>query len=323
MYTAKAWGIPPSKISADWAVQRISLLSFFDTVKQTIKQQFFKSKNEPRTYASEFFYPKQGGFGEISRSYQRSIEARGGRVLCGADLEKLEHEDNRIVKVVYRYDGERHVLEPDRVVNTIPVTTLPRFLQPAFPGDVNRALQKLWHKAIVFSYLVIKRPQLTDDHWIYLPEPRVKTHRISEMKNFSPYCAPPDRTIVCCEITTNFESDIWKMDADQAAKITAKDLTEIGLIDGTHEKAYIQKRRHAYPMYDLYYRQALEKLLAYLEQFENLLTTGRQGLFKYNNSDHSIEMGLSSAAEIIGADASPTGIARDHRAVATEQEYFG
>src|SRR5262245_62175236 len=43
-YTEKAWGMPPSKISADWASQRISLLSLWDTVKKTL---FPSKKNVP------------------------------------------------------------------------------------------------------------------------------------------------------------------------------------------------------------------------------------------------------------------------------------
>ncbi|MEQ8762287.1 MAG: FAD-dependent oxidoreductase [Planctomycetota bacterium] len=325
MYTAKAWGIPPTEISADWASQRISLLNLWDTVVQTVKSQFFKGKNEPRTYASQFFYPKHGGFGRICETYRSYIESKGGQVLCGADLKSIEYDEKRLTKAVVEHEGKTLVFEPERIVNTIPVTSLPRFFQPAIPVDVSEAISRLWYKAIVFSYLVIKRPQLTDDHWIYLPEPKLISHRISEMKNFSPNCAPPDETIICMEITTNFESEIWKMNAEEAAKITAQDLVRIGLIDSPDEvvTAFIQKRKHAYPMYDLIYKENLERLLEYLDRFENLMTTGRQGLFKYNNSDHSIEMGLAVAAEIIGADREGRGIAQDHRTVATEKEYFG
>ena len=55
-YTEKAWGMPPSQISADWASQRISLLSLWDTVKKTLFKP--SKKNIPRTLVTDFIYPK-------------------------------------------------------------------------------------------------------------------------------------------------------------------------------------------------------------------------------------------------------------------------
>jgi hypothetical protein len=47
-------------------------------------------------------------------------------------------------------------------------------------------------------------------------------------------------------------------------------------------------------------------------------TTGRQGLFRYNNMDHSIAMGMK-IARALKAKAS----GEDHAKVATGSEYFG
>jgi hypothetical protein len=47
-------------------------------------------------------------------------------------------------------------------------------------------------------------------------------------------------------------------------------------------------------------------------------STGRQGRFKYNNMDHSMEMGLAAAAQLLEGSA-----AADHTAVASGSEYFG
>jgi len=50
VYTEKTWGIPCTEISADWAAQRISLLSLWDTIKKTL----FRPKNVPRTHDTKF-----------------------------------------------------------------------------------------------------------------------------------------------------------------------------------------------------------------------------------------------------------------------------
>jgi len=53
-----------------------------------------------------------------------------------------------------------------------------------------------------------------------------------------------------------------------------------------------------------------------VESIAGLETTGRQGLFKYNNMDHSIAMGLGAADSLLG-------VGQDHRGVASGAEYFG
>jgi len=70
-YTEKAWGMSPSQISADWASQRISLLSLWDTAKKTLLPS---GKNVPRTLVTSFIYPKRGGIGELARGYARRID---------------------------------------------------------------------------------------------------------------------------------------------------------------------------------------------------------------------------------------------------------
>ena len=49
----------------------------------------------------------------------------------------------------------------------------------------------------------------------------------------------------------------------------------------------------------------------------NLVSTGRQGLFRYNNMDQSVEMGRKLAWQLSTGDETGFGD------VATEKEYFG
>ena len=52
----------------------------------------------------------------------------------------------------------------------------------------------------------------------------------------------------------------------------------------------------------------------YLAGFEGLNISGRGGIFRYNNADHSIEMGLMLGQKLLGHDI-------DHMAVNTEDNY--
>lgn len=94
--------------------------------------------------------------------------------------------------------------------------------------------------------------------------------------------------------------ELWDATDDQIFQRTIGDLEKTELIRREEVKGYFTKRiRYAYPKYTLDYRKYLLPLLEYLQGFENLIPNGRQGLFRYNNMDHSIEMGFLAADHII------------------------
>jgi protoporphyrinogen oxidase len=314
-YTRKAWGIPCTQISADWASQRISLLSLWDTVKKTL----FKPRNTPRTYVSRFLYPKTGGIGQLSLGYRRMIEAAGGLILCDAEVVRVHSEGNRITGVTYRKDEREHTLRSDLYVSTIPLTLLVPMLGHRVPAEVTAAVHGLKHKGIVFVYLKLDRPQLTPDHWIYIPEENIAVHRISEFTNFSRECAPEGKTLVCAEITSTKGDRYWTMSDPDLIRLASANLVTLGLLKPEEVLAggFVKRVDYAYPIYDITYRAHLDALLSWLKGFENMVSTGRQGLFRYGNMDHSIAMGHAIARRTIDA----RGI--DHSEVAASQEYFG
>ncbi len=143
-------------------------------------------------------------------------------------------------------------------------------------------------------------------------------HRISEFKNFSDASAPGDKTVVCCEITCNVGDEHWKMDLERGAEVAINDLVTVGLLEpGTARGIDIEKLPYAYPVYDLTYRENLETLKRAVKRVKNIRTTGRQGLYRYNNMDHSIAMGRRTAKTLA------KGIDAQADEVAAGQEYFG
>ncbi|MEE9126444.1 MAG: hypothetical protein V3U11_04835, partial [Planctomycetota bacterium] len=139
-----------------------------------------------------------------------------------------------------------------------------------------------------------------------------------EFRNFSPHCAPDGKTLICAEITCKRGDKIWRSTPEELADIAERDLVKIGLVKpGVVLGSFIKKIPYAYPVYDLEYYKHLEPVLEYVQQLENIHTTGRQGNFRYNNMDQSVEMGRKMGRELA------TGERTGHEAVATGKEYFG
>lgn len=314
-YTEKAWGMPATEISADWASQRITLLNLRDTV---IRALFRPRGSGPRTLVTDFIYPRVGGIGELARGYRRRIEEMGGTVLTDALAVTVHREGTTVTSVEYRLRGEgKKLIEGDHYISTIPVTAMAKSVAPPAPQDVRDAIGALDYVAIVFVYLKVAKPQVSPDNWVYLPEKHLTVHRISEYKNFSPHCAPADKTLICAEITCRVGDRIWKADPETLREIAVRDLESAGLLQpGEVIGSFTKRIPYAYPIYDLTYAANLERIMEFVHGLDNIRTGGRQGLFRYNNMDQSIEMGR------LMADAIARGGDVDHESVATEKKLF-
>ena len=315
-YTSKAWKRPCTEISADWASQRISQANLWDTIIKTINPP---KEGEVRSLVSEFWYPSREGIGLIGRKYAEKLVAMGVELKLGHPAVKLEIENDIVEKVWYRTpDGAEESFTCDYVVNTMPLPRVLETFSPKVDEEVTQAIANLEYIGIVFVYLEVDQPTVSPDHWVYLPEQNLTIHRISEFKNFSDDCAPGDKTVVCCEITCRWDDEHWTMDLEEGAAIAEKDLVTVGLLEpGKCRGLDLQKVRYAYPVYDLTYKGNLDRLKREAKRVKNLHTTGRQGLFRYNNMDHSIAMGRAVARTLIrGQDAKADEIA-------SGEEYFG
>jgi len=312
-YTEKAWGIPCSEISADWASQRISLLSLWDTFKKTV----FKGGDQPRTYAASFYYPPRGGIGALSRAMSDAIEAAGNRVLCQKPVRGLTLDDSRITRVT----ADNLEFEPDEVIGTLPLTDTVGMLGEAAPVAVRSAADNLRFRAIVFVYLFANRPRISEDHWIYLPEESFISNRLTEAVNFSRHNCPEGKTVICAEITCDEGDPTWSTSDDVLAERVVDDLDRLGFMHMTRADVIAVRTRrapHAYPIYDIGYAERVRTILSFFESIENFLPIGRSALFRYNNMDHSIEMGRRAGRAILeGTDRSAAA------RVATGKQYFG
>ena len=314
-YTSKAWKMPCNQISADWASQRISQANLWDTIQKTLKPP---KDGEVRSLVNEFWYPAHGGIGQIGRKYGEKIARMGGTIHLASPVKRVEIENGRAQRVVFENRGREEALECDEIVNTIPLSRVLEAFSPRIDSEVETAIANLQYSAIVFIYLEVDKASVTPDHWVYLPEKHLTIHRISEFKNFSDDTAPGDKTVVCCEITCRMGDEHWNLTLEEGAKIAIRDLETVGLIDpGIARGIDMHKLRYAYPIYDLTYKENLEVLKRAAKKVKNFHTTGRQGLYRYNNMDHSIAMGRRIAKTI------SKGAGEKADEVAAGQEYFG
>ena len=98
----------------------------------------------------------------------------------------------------------------------------------------------------------------------------------------------PVKTCLGMEYFVNEGDELWSMDDDDLVKLAYAELQKIGLAGGPLEKGYVVRVPKAYPVYDAEYAGRVERIRGWLDGFSNLQQIGRNGLHRYNNSDHSM-----------------------------------
>jgi protoporphyrinogen oxidase len=194
------------------------------------------------------------------------------------------------------------------VLSSIPVTELIMILEPGAPDEVKEAARKLRYRDLVVVAVMFNRERITQDSWIYIPDPAIVFGRLHEPTNWSPAMSPPGKTSLVFEYFC-FETDpVWSMKDDELADRALKEFARIQLAPGAEKYAFdhcVVRARKAYPMHDIGHEKHLDKIKSYLEGIGNLVLMGRYGQFVYNNMDHSIETGIHAAQMVMGRESGP------------------
>lgn len=285
-YNKKLWGLEPSELSADWASQRITVPSLSGLVRETL----FPS-GKVRSLAGEFHYPR-GGIGRIACALEERTRASGGRILFGAAPESISRAGNQW-EITAR--GER--IQVDRVINTIPLGEFATLLGPLLPDQVHAAAGKLSFRSLVFLTVLLNGQTKARDHWIYTSEDRYMFNRLSLTRSFDP--AMPSQAVF--EFSCDRNDRVWNAGRRELLENALDGAQHLGLFSRDMVVDSVAVRQeHAYPVYRLGYRHEAGTVLDGIKSLGGIVSCGRQGLFRYNNMDHSIEMGHCAALEVLG-----------------------
>jgi protoporphyrinogen oxidase len=295
-------------------------------VVSSLRKGYAKRTGTEHRYAPlviELFYPPKGA-GLISQRLADRIRSASpaNRVCTNTLVTGIDVEDGRVTGVRYRtvpdtdrggqlcvlasgtegtvdpFTGQRGPEERiacDRVVNSAPLPALIDLLGDAVSPEAKAAAKYLRFRALTIVGLRVKRPKALPAQSIYFQD---KTfNRLSETRNYggSEICAP-DETILLCDITCDVNDSIWNADPDELGRVCAKELEQEGFIKLSElAESVVLRSTFGYPVYMVGYEKAIDTLMTELMRFPNLVTGGRQGLYKYVDMDIASEMGLTMA----------------------------
>lgn len=306
-YTEKVWGVPCTRISADWAAQRIKGLSLSRAVWHAIAPQrgACAGGRTIKTLIDRFRYPRRGP-GMMWEAAVRKIAAAGGTVLMGHTVAEIAQDaaTRRFSVTARDADGKAVRIAADHVISSAAMRELVAALQPALPEAAREAAARLGYRDFLVVALIVKDRDAFDDNWIYIHDPGVKVGRIQNFKSWSPEMVP-DPALNCYGMEYFcFEGDgLWSAPDDALIALAGDELVSLGLaaradiVDGA-----VIRQPKAYPVYDDDYRARVAVVRAAIEAaFPNLHLVGRNGMHKYNNQDHAMMTAMLTVRNILAA----------------------
>jgi protoporphyrinogen oxidase len=228
---------------------------------------------------------------------------KGQPVLLGRTVTRIEHDRDGVKSVTTRTaDGDAETHAGTHFISSIPIRELVSRLDPPAPERVRKAAESLSYRDFISIALMIDRPNVFPDNWIYIHDPGVRVGRIQNFKNWSPDMVP-DQGKTCLGLEYFcFEGDgMWTMSDADLVQLGRREIEAIGLarssevIDGC-----VVRMPKAYPVYDDHYKDHLAVIRGWLRCLSNLELAGRNGMHKYNNQDHSMMTALLAARNILG-----------------------
>lgn len=308
-YTEKVWGMPCEEISADWAAQRIKGLDLWSAMANALRRSISVQPGPQggdkviKTLIESFQYPRRGP-GMMWDAAAAKVRAQGGVIHMGHTLESLHWDANKGLWTITANSADgrstftaRHVISSAPIRELIPAIT-PR---PASAG----AAEQLRYRDFITVALVVDKPDLFPDNWIYIHEPSVRVGRIQNFRSWSPEMVP-DEKLSCLGLEYFcFEGDgLWtSSDADLIA-LARRELAAIGLarIDEVKDGCVVRQKK-AYPVYDDEYKVHIDTIREDIAaHYPTLHLVGRNGMHKYNNQDHAMMTAMLTVRNILAGE---------------------
>lgn len=278
-YNQKLWKIPLEELAADWVSWSIPKPSLDEFLKGALGIE-----NREFGYNPIFLYPKTGGVEQLPHAFLPFLKTEN------LHLEKTAVEVDAEQRIIYFDDNSSY--HYDSLISTLPLKQFISLFRNT-PKVVFRAGEQLRYISVYDLNIGVNRPNISDKHWIYFPEPEYIFYRVGFPTNFSNDVAPAGCSSMYVEVSALPNESLPKQ---LLVDRVYEGLQRCGLLRDIEEILVcdIVRIDCAYVIHDLNRPQALKTIFPYLKQ-HNISSVGRYGAWEYNSMEGAILAGKQAA----------------------------
>jgi protoporphyrinogen oxidase len=287
-YSEKLWGLPSAMLSPKIAGSRMKGLD----LKAFIIEALHGQKTKTEHLDGAFYYPSLG-IGTIS---ERLAEVCGEENLrINAKITGVIHDGKRICAI--EVNGSEQ-FATEFVVSTLPLDRFLNMIRP-LPDDETLSLStSLRYRSILLVALFLDKGKVTGNASIYFPDREIPFTRVHEPRNRSLKMSPPGRTSLIVEIPCQQNDGTWEMSDEQLVFLVKSKLVQAGLIKEQEIIGSATRRMpYAYPVLERDFEERIRTVNRFLNKFENLRFSGRNGRYVYGHVHDMMQMGRDIVEE--------------------------
>lgn len=258
-YTKKLWGIPPEKMSSNWAPKRIEI-----------------RKKHKSFWHGQFSSAPKYGSGKIMQKMCDMITKKGNKVHLRHKVKELRISDNKINSIIFD-NGKTVDIGDAEVISTMPLIELCNVL------GIKCSLK---FNSLILVYLVFDKKEILPKgiHSIYFAHDDYYFHRVSEQKRFSDEGYPKNKTLLCFEISYNKKKFLAEMDEKKLVNEVLKQFCSVNMVDKKYfSKGFSLKFPHVNPIMEQGYEGELARVKSLISLIKNLYTVGGSSEFTYGD----------------------------------------
>ena len=273
-YNEKIWNVPAEELGLEWVEGRVPKPPLEDVIKAAVGVE-----TEGYTHQLFFSYPSRGGI----ESLPRALESCVRNVTPDFTVARIWKESGQWCvangRITKRYS---------QLVSTIPIQELAHALEGT-PREILDAVDSLRYNSLVTVAVGLASAKLPDYTAIYVPDPEIRFHRLSFPAAFSPHNAPPGKSIIQAEITTNPGDGTHELSDEAILADVVGDLEGMQLARAA-DVCYgrVLRTKYGYVVQDDNYRRHLKQAKAYFAGL-GIQLCGRVAEFEYINMDVCLE----------------------------------
>ena len=309
-YTRKVWGVPCNEISSEWGKQRIKGLSILKALQHAVgsrikRDSSLQQRQTETSLINNFIYPKLGP-GQLWEEVARHLTGSGVSLRLGCELSALHVSGDTVTEATLTdlENGTSETIAVDAVFSSMPVRDLISAMGGHPPENVREVAGGLVYRDFITVGMLlnkIRSPErnngedLLPDNWIYVQENDVLMGRIQLFNNWSPYLVAKENTVwIGLEYFCSRGDDFWSLDDTGIIRKAADELQRLSLTTAEDIlDAVVIRAPYAYPAYFGSYSRFPE-IRDYTDSVRNLYLIGRNGMHRYNNTDHSMLSALTA-----------------------------
>jgi protoporphyrinogen oxidase len=161
--------------------------------------------------------------------------------------------------------------------------------------DLSKSLR---YRNIILIAFFLDKARVSENASIYFPDPDFPLTRVHEPKNRSIHMSPAGKTSLIVEIPCRHGDSLWKLPAAEIELLARTKLVQAGLIRGPEIiGTAVHRMPYAYPVLEKDFECRLQIITDYLERFQNLRLSGRNGRFLYGHIHDMMNMGREIITE--------------------------